>query len=51
MLVQNQSFMYKNHQANIVKNGADPKCDDIIEIIDHIIMGCPFLQKLQYIMC
>ena len=49
---QDQSLFTRNYQANILKNGADPKCricEEYNETIDHIVSGCPVLRKNEYI--
>ena len=49
---QDQSLPRKNFQANILENGADPKCrvcDKHAETIDHLVSGCPILAPTEYL--
>ena len=49
---QDQSRPTKNFQANILKNGADPKCracDKHTETIDHLASSCPILAPTEYL--
>jgi len=51
LAAQDQSLFTRNYQANIIKNGADPKCrfcDKFTETIDHLISGCPTLAPNEY---
>ena len=51
MAAQDQSLPTRNYEANIVKNGTDPKCrlcDKFVETIDHIVSGCPILAANEY---
>ena len=51
MAAQDQSLKTRNYQANIQKNGANPKCrlcDVSLETIDHIVAGCPVLAPTEY---
>ena len=48
---QDQSLVTKNFQANIIRNGTDPKCrfcGEKLETIDHLISGCSFLTPGEY---
>ena len=41
-----------NFQANILENGADPKCrvcNKHTETIDHLVSGCPILAPTEYL--
>ena len=49
---QDQSLFTRNYQANILKNGADPKCrfcDQHTETIDHLVSGCTVLAPTEYV--
>lgn len=49
---QDQSLFTRNYQANVLKNGADPKCrfcDKFVETIDHLVAGCPVLTPSEYV--
>ena len=49
---QDQSLPTRNFQANILENGADPKCrvcDKHTETIDHLVSGCPMLAPTEYL--
>ena len=51
LAAQDQCLFTRNYQANILKNGADPKCrfcDTAVETIDHIISGCSVLAPNEY---
>ena len=51
LAAQDQCLLTRNYQANILKNGADPKCrfcDESVETIDHIISGCSVLAPNEY---
>ena len=51
LAAQDQSLFTRNYQANIVKNGADPKCrfcDQYTETIDHLVSGCSILTPTEY---
>ena len=46
---QDQSLPTRNFQANILVNGADPKCrvcDKNTETIDHLVSGCPISKSI-----
>ena len=48
---QDQSFFTRNFQANILYNGADPRCrfcNTNTESVDHLISGCTILAPNQY---
>ena len=52
LAAQDQSLSTRNYQANVLKNGADPKCrfcDQYTETIDHLISGCPVLAPNEFI--
>ena len=43
---QDQSLFTRNYQANIIRNGTDPKrrfCGERVETIDHLISKCSVL--------
>ena len=49
---QDQSLPTRNFQANLLENGADPKCrvcDKHTETIDHLVSGCPMLAPTEYL--
>ena len=49
---QDQSLPTRNFQANILENGADPKCrvcDKHTETIDHLVPGCSILAPTEYL--
>ena len=49
--VQDQSLVTKNFQANIIRNGTDPKCrfcGEKDERIDYLIAGCSVLTLGEY---
>ena len=49
---QDQSLFTRNYQANILHNGADPKCrfcDKSVETIDHLVSGCSVLAPSEYV--
>ena len=51
MAAQDQSLYVRNYQANMIKNGADPRCrlcEDKVETIDHLIAGCSILASKEY---
>ena len=51
LAAQDQSLLTRNVQANIFRNGADPKCRFCnlqTETIDHIVSGCPVLAPTEY---
>ena len=51
LAAQDQSLLTRNYQANVMKNGADPKCrfcNDMIETVDHLISGCKVLAPVEY---
>lgn len=51
LAAQDQSLFTRNYQANILHNGADPKCrfcDERIETIDHLVSGCSILTPGEY---
>ena len=48
MAAQDQSLYTRNYQANMIKNGTDPRCrlcEDKVEKIDHIVAGCQYLHQ------
>ena len=50
--VQDRSLPKRNFQANILRNGADPKCrvcDKHIETIDHLVSDCLILASTEYL--
>ena len=52
LAAQDQCFPTRNYQANILHNGADPKCrlcDEKIETIDHITSGYSKLATTEYV--
>ena len=51
MAAQDQSLFTRNYQANIIRNGTDPRCrlcEDKVETIDHLVAGCPILAPKEY---
>lgn len=51
LAAQDQSLFTRNYQANILHNGADPKCrfcEERIETIDHLVSGCSILTPGEY---
>ena len=47
---QDQNLFTRNFQANILHNGADPRCrlfNTSIETIDHLISGCTILAVMS----
>jgi len=51
MAAQDQSLFTRNFQANVLHNGADPKCrfcDKSTETIDHLVSGCSILAPNEY---
>ena len=49
---QDQCFMTKQYQSEIIKNGPNPKCrlcNEFNETIDHITSACPVLAKSEFI--
>ena len=52
ILAQDQSLPARNFQANMLKNGADPKCrvcDKHTETINHFVSSCPMLAPTEYL--
>ena len=52
LAAQDQSLFTRNYQANILKNGADPKCrfcNSHVETIDHLVSGCSVLTPNEYV--
>ena len=48
---QDQSLFTRNYHANVIHNGADPKCrfcDKKLEKIDHLVSGCSILTPNEY---
>ena len=46
LAAQDQNLATRNYQANILHNGADPKCrfcDEKFETVDHLVSGCSVL--------
>ena len=51
LAAQDQSLATRNYQANILHNGADPKCrfcDEKLETVDHLVSGCSVLAPKEY---
>ena len=51
LAAQDQSLFTRNYQANILHNGADPKCrfcHEKIETIDHLVSGCSVMAGREY---
>ena len=51
LAAQDQSLFTRNYQANILRNGFDPKCrfcEDKVETIDHLVSGCSILTPNEY---
>lgn len=51
LAAQDQSLFTRNYQANVLHNGADPRCrfcDDKTETIDHLVSGCSILTPGEY---
>jgi len=51
LAAQDQSLFTRNYQANVIHNGADPKCrfcDEKLETIDHLVSGCSILTPNEY---
>ena len=51
MAAQDQSLHTRNYQANVIKNGTDPRCrlcEDKVETIDHLVAGWPILAPKEY---
>ena len=51
LAAQDQSLFTRNYQANILHNGADPKCkfcDERMVTIDHLVSGCSILTPGEY---
>ena len=49
---RDQSLPTRNFQANILENGADPKCsvcDKYTKTNDHLVSGCPMLATTEYL--
>ena len=52
LAAHDQSLAARVYQANILKNGADPRCRLCArseETIDHMISGCPTIVKTEYL--
>ena len=48
---QNQSLLIRNFQANILHNGAEPRCrlcNTSTKTVDHLISGCTILAANEY---
>ena len=48
LAAQDQSLLTRNYQANVLHNGANPKCrfcEEKTETIDHLVSGCSILTK------
>ena len=51
MAAQDQSLFTRNYQANIIRNGTDPRCrlcEDKVETIVHLVAGCLILAPKEY---
>eukprot|EP00795_Rhopilema_esculentum_P008488 gene8488-14486_t len=51
LAAQDQTLSTRNYQANILKNGADPKCrycNEQCETVDHLVSRCAVLAPNEY---